>query len=63
MSLSSWFQNASISEADVRSEIWRLGGRHFGYPLEGALKELKAQDILPRQAMILRACVRKLQGQ
>lgn len=63
MSLSSWFQNASVSDADVRGEIWRLGGRHFGYPLEGALKELKAQDIPVRQAMILRACVRKLQGQ
>lgn len=62
MGLSSWFSGGSVSEADIRREIWRLGGRHFGYPLEGAIKELEAPDLPTRQAMILKACVRKLQG-
>jgi len=61
MSLASWFRDAAITEADVRAEIWRLGTRHLGWPLEGALRELKARDIPVRQAMLLRACVRKLQ--
>lgn len=63
MSFTSWFRGASVSDADVRGEIWRLGGRHFGSPLQGALEELKARDISVRQASILRACVRKLQTQ
>jgi len=63
MSLVSWFKSGSVSDADVRGEIWRLGGRHFGSPLQGALEELKARDISTRQALILRACVRKLQTQ
>ena len=62
MGLSSWFRNASVSEADVRREIWQLGTRHFGQPLEGAIEELKARDLPVRQAMILRACVQKLQS-
>jgi hypothetical protein len=61
MSLSSWFRSTLISEADVRAEIWRLGTRHLGWPLEGALDELKAPDLPVRQALLLRACVRKLQ--
>ncbi len=60
MSLLSWLRGASITEAEVRAEIWRLGGRHFGWPLEGALKELKAADLPIERAMLLRACVRKL---
>lgn len=63
MSLSSWFRQAAVSEADVRAEIWRLGARHLGEPLAGALEELKAHDLPMRQAMVLRACVRKLQAQ
>lgn len=62
MGLASWFRRASVSDADVRSEIWRLGTRHRGWPLEGALEELKARDLPARQEMILRACVRKLQS-
>jgi len=62
MSLFSWFNTASISDADVRREIWRLGARHFGYPLQGALKELKMPDLPVRQAMLLKVCVRRLQG-
>ncbi len=63
MNLPSWFRRASISEADVRAEIWRLGTRHLGWPLEGAKDELKAGNLPMRQAMLLRACIRKLQCQ
>jgi hypothetical protein len=61
MSPFSWLRSASISEADVRAEIWSLGSRHLGRPLEGARDELKAGNISVRQAMLLRACIRKLQ--
>ena len=61
MSLLSWFSKNLVSEADVRSEIWRLGARHLGEPMQGALSELKAADLPPERAALLRACVRKLQ--
>ena len=61
MSFLGGLPKASVSAAEVRAEIWRLGTRHRGDPLQGALKELKAPDLPARQAMILRACVRKLQ--
>lgn len=61
MSLGGWFPKTTISPAEVRAEIWRLGTRHHGSPLEGALKELDAPDLPARQARVLRACVRKLQ--
>ncbi len=62
MSLSSWFQKQSVSAAEVRAEIWRLGARHHGWPLEGALGELAERDISGDRAALLRACVRKLQA-
>ena len=61
MSLASWLPQPSVSPAEVRAEIWRLGSRHRGDTLKGALAELKAADLPARQAMILRACVRKLE--
>ena len=61
MSLSSWIQNAPVSEAEVRAEIWRLGTQSLGRPLDYALDELKAPDLPARRARVLRACVRKLQ--
>jgi hypothetical protein len=60
MSLSSWWRNAFPSEAAVRAEIWSLGARHLGWPLEGALNELKAANLRPARAQLLRACVREL---
>ena len=63
MSLAAWFLGPSITEADVRLEIWRLGARHRGWPLEGALEELAQKDIESDRANLLRACVRKLQRQ
>ena len=61
MSLSSWFRTGvAIREAEVRAEIWRLGTRHLGWPLEGALDEL-TPDLPPARAQLLRACAQKLQ--
>jgi hypothetical protein len=55
-----WFGGAQISDADVRAEIWRLGTRHLGEPLQGALAELKTPNLPAPRAQLLRACVRKL---
>jgi hypothetical protein len=63
MSLSSWWHGAFPSEEEVRAEIWNLGTRHLGWPLEGALDELKAPDLPPARAQLLRACVRELKRQ
>jgi hypothetical protein len=60
MSLFSWMNARGASEADVRSEVWKLGGRHRGEPLAGALEELQAPDISAERAQLLRACVRIL---
>lgn len=60
MSLFSWMGAGGASEADVRSEVWKLGARHHGEPLAGALEELQAEGLSPERAQLLRACVRKL---
>ena len=57
-----WLPRAAVSEREVRAEVWRLGTRHFGRPLEGALDELKAPGLPLDRANLLRACVRKLQA-
>ena len=62
MSLFSWLAGAAVTEAEVRAEIWRLGTRHLGWPLEGALNELKAPDLPAARVQLLRACVRKMQS-
>lgn len=62
MGVLSWLRGFSITEADVRSEVWRLGARHRGLPLDGALEELKAPGLTPERAELLRACVRKLRA-
>jgi len=58
----SWLPALTPDDADVRSEVWRLGTRHRGEPLQGALEELKAADLTPERARLLRACVRRLQA-
>jgi hypothetical protein len=60
VSFSSWLRGAMPSQAEVRSEIWSLGVRHLGMPLEGALDELSAPGLTPARAQLLRACVREL---
>lgn len=53
---------APVGKAEVRAEIWRLGSRHMGWPLEGALDELKAANLSVDRVRLLRACVRALQA-
>lgn len=50
----------SVAKAEVRAEIWRLGERHRGWPLEGALTELKEPNLPVARAVLLRACVHQL---
>jgi hypothetical protein len=59
MSLFSWLPSGA-TEAAIRSEIWSLGARHRGEPLEGALAELKASGLSAERAQLLNACVRQL---
>lgn len=60
MNLFSWLRSASVSDQEVRSEVWRLGAHYRGWPLEGALEELRDPRLSARRAELLRACVRKL---
>ncbi|MBU1376713.1 MAG: hypothetical protein KKE02_12280 [Alphaproteobacteria bacterium] len=53
----------SVAKAEVRAEIWRLGERHRGWPLEGALAELKEPGLPMARAILLRACVQQLRAQ
>jgi general stress protein YciG len=62
MSLFGFLHAGAITDQEVRSEIWRLGGRHLGAPLEGALEELNDPQLSRGRADLLRACVRKLQA-
>lgn len=48
------------ADEEIRGEIWRLGVRHSGYPLEGALEELREADLSMDRAVLLRACVDRL---
>lgn len=62
MSIATWLlSRVPITEAEVRTEIWSLGSRHLGWPLEGALRELAEPGLAADRARLLRACVRKLQ--
>jgi hypothetical protein len=63
VSLASWWRGAFPTEAAVRAEIWSLGARHLGRPLEGALGELTQPRLAPARAQLLRACVRELKRQ
>jgi len=63
MNLLSMIFRSSVAESEVRAEIWRLGVRHVGWPLEGALEELKDPHLPVERAVLLRACVHKLRMQ
>ena len=60
MSLFGWFFHPDVSAAEIRAEIWSLGGRHLGAPLEGALQELKTPGLSRRRSELLRAVVQQL---
>jgi hypothetical protein len=59
-----WFRppTAAVNDREVRAEIWRLGSRHRGKPLTGALNELRSPNLPAGRAQLLRACVHKLQS-
>jgi hypothetical protein len=48
------------ADAAIRAEIWRLGVRHCGHPLEGALAELREPRLSMDRSVLLRACVGRL---
>ena len=54
--------SSNVGAPEVRAEIWRLGIRHSGWPLEGAMRELEAPNLSIARATLLRACVRKLKS-
>jgi hypothetical protein len=60
MNLFSWMSGSAVSEADVRAEVWKLGARHLGEPLAGALAEIKAGGLSPERSQLLHACVKSL---
>jgi hypothetical protein len=62
MSFWAWLRNIMPSDAEIRAEIWRLGTRHRGQPLEGALDELTTPGLAAGRVVLLRACVAKLRG-
>jgi len=62
MSFMSWLRGVAPSEADIRAEIWNLGVRHHGLPLEGALEELGTSGLPATRVVLLRACIQKLRN-
>jgi hypothetical protein len=60
MNLLGWLGGGGVTQAEVRAEVWRLGARHMGEPLEGALRELTDPGLSPARASLLRACVQQL---
>jgi hypothetical protein len=54
---------AGPTEAEIRAEVWSLGVRHHGEPLDGALKELGERRLAPARVALLRMCVQHLQRQ
>lgn len=60
MALLSWLASLGPSPAEIRAEVWNLGVRHHGEPLEGALQELGDRSVSPERVALLRACVREL---
>lgn len=60
MGLFGWLATFAPSAAEVRAEVWKLGVRHRGEPLAGALRELDERQVTPARAALLRACVNEL---
>jgi len=54
------FKTSGVSAAQVRLEIFSLGGRHQGDPLAGALRELEAGGLDEERRSLLRAVVAHL---
>jgi hypothetical protein len=62
VSLFGWLFGGDVVAEDVRAEIWSLGTRYRGEPLDGALSELAGPGLDPARARLLRACVRHLRA-
>ncbi|HSV03046.1 MAG TPA: hypothetical protein VLI41_07540 [Phenylobacterium sp.] len=62
MGLLDWFSSLAPSAAEIRAEVWKLGVRHRGEPLNGALQELREASVTPARAVLLRACVQQLRA-
>lgn len=62
MSLFAWLGGGGPTAAEVRAEIWKLGVRHLGRPLDGALAELGDPNLPMGRVALLRGCVAKLQA-
>lgn len=60
MNVLSLISRSNEADAEIRAEICRLGERHVGWPLEGALDELREPDLPRARAVLLRACVEKM---
>ena len=51
---------STIAPQALRSEIFQLGGRHFGEPLAGAVLELADASLSSDRRRLLEAVVRQL---
>jgi hypothetical protein len=60
MDVMGWLNRLAPSPAEIRAEVWNLGVRHHGEPLEGALRELRTSPLKPGRVVLLRACVAQL---
>jgi hypothetical protein len=55
-----WLSQSVPAPSEVQAEIEALAARHQGRPMRGATHELRRPGLDPRQASLLRACVRSL---
>jgi len=62
MRLGDLFGGFMVTDAEVRAEIWRLGVRSLGEPLQSALQELATPGVTAERSGLLRACVRKMRS-
>ena len=60
MGLFDWMSAQVPTPAAIRAEVWSLGVRHHGHPLEGALQELEDGPATPARTALLRACVQQM---
>lgn len=60
MTLFSWLAARGPTPAEIRAEVWNLGVRHRGEPLQGARQELARHGLAPAREALLKACIRSL---
>ena len=60
MSFFGWLSAMGPSAAEIRAEVWQLGVRHRGEPLQGALDELAAGGVSASRTVLLKACVHEM---